>query len=153
MMLFIVIIVLLLPLVLLAGAIVLNRVPLTDSPGFAVRLKTYLTQNVAVLRPDSPYPELWPKVYPIKPGLLCARILPALESLGWEWREAEGDCHYHALVRTPLLGFRDDVLVGVEPVGDSSSRLTVRSSSRLGRGDLGANIRHVLDLVAAVEEQ
>lgn len=148
-----VLVILLAPAALLAGAVLLNRVPLFEPPGFTVRLQTYLGHNVAELRPDADFPELRPAVYPIKPALLCQQVTSALDSLGWEWQALAGDCHYHAIVRTPLLGFKDDVRIGVEPVGDSSSRLAVRSGSRVGRGDMGANIRHVLDLVSAVERQ
>ena len=148
-----ILVIVLAPAVLLAGAILLNRVPLTGPPGFVERLKTYLGQNVAELRPDAGFPELRPVLYPIKPGLLCQQIPPALDALGWQWQELPNDCRYHAVVTTPLLGFKDDVSIGVEAVGDSSSRLIVVSGSRVGRGDLGANIRHVLDLVRTIEEQ
>ncbi len=88
----------------------------------------------------------------IKPTLLCAEIPPALESLGWVWQRS-GDCEFSATVTTPLLKFTDDVTIHVEPVGEASSRLAVRSASRVGRGDLGANTRHILDLVDAVDRQ
>ncbi|MDZ7736587.1 MAG: DUF1499 domain-containing protein [Gammaproteobacteria bacterium] len=103
--------------------------------------------------PMRDFPELRPAVYPIEPALLCQQVTSALEFAGLEWQALAGDCHYHAIVTTPLLGFKDDVRIGVEPVGDSSSHLTIHSGSRVGRGDMGANIRHVLDLVRAVERQ
>ena len=148
-----IIVILLAPALLLAGAILLNRVPLTGEPGFSARLATYLGHNTAELKPDAAFPELRPAVYPVKPDLLCQQIPPALEQLGWQWEALPDDCRYHAVVSTPLLGFRDDVSIGVEAVGDSSSRLKIKSGSRIGRGDLGANTRHVLDLVQAIEEQ
>lgn len=148
-----VIVILLLPLALLIGALLLNRVPLFEPPGFVTRMKTYLGTNVAELRPDSPFPELRPAVYPVKPARLCEQIPPALAVLGWDWQAPAGDCRYRASVTTPLLRFEDDVSIGVEPVGEASSRLRIRSRSRVGKGDLGANTRHILDLIEAVEGQ
>ena len=147
-----VIVIVLLPSILLAGAILLNRVPLFESPGFMARISTYLGHNVARLEPNAAFPELRPALRPVKPALLCAEIPPALDTLGWRWQR-EGDCSFKATVTTSLLGFADDVTVHVEAVGEASSRLAVRSASRVGKGDLGANTRHILDLVAAVDRQ
>ena len=134
------------------GAILLNRVPLMESPGFTARITTYLGHNVARLEPNSRFPELQPALRPVKPALLCAEIPTALDALGWSWQR-DGDCSFRATVTTPLLGFTDDVTIQVEPVGEASSRLAVRSASRVGKGDLGANTRHILDLVDAVDRQ
>jgi len=140
------------PVLLLAGAILLNRVPLTEPPGFMARIGTYLGHNVARLEPNSAFPELQPALRPVKPALLCAAIPAALDALGWSWQR-DGDCSFKATVTTPLLGFTDDVTIHVESVGEASSRLVVRSASRVGKGDLGANTRHILDLVNAVDRQ
>lgn len=149
----IILVILLAPALLLAGALLLNRVPLTEPPGFMERLRTYLGQNTAILAPESRFPELRPVIHPVKPELLCRQIPPALDELGWEWQTIPGDCRYHAVVSTPLLGFMDDLMIGVEAIGDSSSHLVVVSGSRIGKGDLGANTRHILDLVQAIERQ
>ena len=45
-------------------------------------------------------------------------------------------------VRTALFGFVDDLTATVEPAGDGS-RVIIRSRSRVGRGDLGENARHI----------
>ncbi len=146
------IILLLAPISLLAGALWRNRVPLTQPPGLVTRLKTYFGHNVATLQPGSRFPELRPAVYPFKPALLCSEIPQALAALGWDWQDS-GDCHYRATVTTALLGFTDDVSITVEAVGEASSLLKVRSASRFGKGDLGANTRHILDFVAAIDRQ
>src|ERR1700723_1745122 len=46
------------------------------------------------------------------------------------------DGFIEAIARTPILGFRDDVVVRVRPTGDGT-RIDVRSASRYGRHDLG----------------
>ncbi len=150
--LFVIVLIIVLPLVLAAGALLLNRAALFAPPGPLARLATYLGSNVAELQPQAALPELRPGVYPVKPELLCREVAAALDTLGWDWRQTH-DCRYQATVTTPLLKFTDDVTVTVEPVGEASARLYVRSAARIGRGDFGANRRHVLDLVAAVEHQ
>ena len=57
-----------------------------------------------------------------------------------------------AQVRSPLLGFVDDVRVWLEPTTDGGSWLRARSRSRLGRGDLAANAAHLRRLKQALSE-
>lgn len=76
--------------------------------------------------------------------------------LGWRILVvAPGRGHLEAVDRSLLLGLSDDVVVRVRPE-DEGSRVDVRSSSRVGRTDLGANaarIREFLeDLRARAEE-
>jgi len=52
----------------------------------------------------------------------------------------------HAVYRTPLLGFRDDLELRLD---EASSVIQVRSASRVGYSDLGANRRRVEDLRAS----
>jgi len=56
-----------------------------------------------------------------------------------------------AIARTPILGFRDDVVVRVRSTPDGS-RIDVRSASRYGRHDLGANAARVRALIEDVDE-
>ena len=52
-----------------------------------------------------------------------------------------------AVARTPIMGFRDDVVIRVSAAGDGA-RVDIRSASRYGLHDFGANaarIRSLLD--------
>src|SRR5271168_1911163 len=51
-----------------------------------------------------------------------------------------------AIARTPILGFRDDVVVRVRATTDGT-RIDIRSASRYGRHDLGSNATRVRDLI------
>ncbi len=55
-----------------------------------------------------------------------------------------------AIARTPILGFRDDVVVRVRATADGA-RIDVRSASRYGRHDLGANAERVRALIDDVD--
>jgi hypothetical protein len=56
-----------------------------------------------------------------------------------------------AVARTPILGFRDDVVVRVRPTSDGA-RIDVRSASRYGRHDLGTNARRVRNLIDDIDD-
>lgn len=51
-----------------------------------------------------------------------------------------------AVARTPIMGFRDDVIVRVKPF-EGGARVDVRSSSRYGTFDLGTNAERVRRLI------
>jgi len=56
-----------------------------------------------------------------------------------------------AIARTPILGFREDVVVRVRATPDGA-RIDVRSASRYGRHDLGANAARVRALIDDVDD-
>jgi uncharacterized protein (DUF1499 family) len=127
-------------------------VPLLDPPGLGTRLRTYLTTNVAETRPDHSFAELRERSFPVPAPELYARVREAVRGLGWKLVEEDPQAfRLDAVVETPLLHFRDDVQVEVRPAATQDSRLHVRSASRVGRGDFGANTRHVVDLYRSVE--
>jgi hypothetical protein len=56
-----------------------------------------------------------------------------------------------AVARTLILGFRDDVVVRIRAISDGT-RIDVRSASRYGRHDLGANAARVRALIEDIDE-
>jgi uncharacterized protein (DUF1499 family) len=57
-----------------------------------------------------------------------------------------------AVARTPIMGFRDDVIVRVRPF-EGGARVDVRSSSRYGSFDFGANAARVRALLEDMETE
>lgn len=55
------------------------------------------------------------------------------------------------VARTPILGFRDDVVVRVRATTDGA-RIDVRSASRYGRHDLGTNAKRVRALIEDIDD-
>jgi uncharacterized protein (DUF1499 family) len=138
---------------LIAGGLIANRPPMMDPPGLWARLVTYLGTHVAETRPDHPFPELRPRFYALPPDRLYAAAREAIAGLGWGIAaEDSAGLRLEAVVQSALWRFKDDVMVRVEPA-EGGSTLRMRSSSRIGRGDLAANTRHLLDLYAAIEER
>lgn len=131
-------------------AVLRNNVPVTAPPGRLARLRTYLTSNVAETKEDHRFPELRTRSFDGSATELRARVAQAMKSLGWNVSNGGDPMTLRAVIKTPLLGFSDDLTATVESASDFRSKLVVRSSSRVGRGDLGANAGHILRLYEAV---
>lgn len=136
---------------LLAAGIIANRLPLTDAPGLMTRLLTYLNTNVAETTEDSPFAELRLRRYAAPEGLLFDLARRAMQDLQWKITNLDAEKkEIQAVVTTKIWKFKDDVTVQIRPAQPSGSILWIRSASRIGKGDLGANTRHVMDLIEAV---
>jgi uncharacterized protein (DUF1499 family) len=98
------------------------------------------------------YPDVQPLTLPVPPAQAFDRALAAARAMGWEIVDAAADQgRVEATATTFWFGFKDDVVVRVRPDA-SGSRIDVRSLSRVGRSDLGANaqrIRTYLDRLRA----
>jgi uncharacterized protein (DUF1499 family) len=89
------------------------------------------------------YPDLAPARFDAPPDRVLARAVEVARSLGWEIvAVAPAEGRLEATDRTRWLAFRDDVVVRVRPEG-AGARVDVRSLSRVGRSDLGANARRI----------
>jgi uncharacterized protein (DUF1499 family) len=89
------------------------------------------------------YPDLLPIAVPEPPERAFARARAAAESLGWEIVAAEpSEGRLEATATTRWFGFEDDIVVRVRP-GPAGSVVDVRSKSRVGRSDVGANAARI----------
>jgi uncharacterized protein (DUF1499 family) len=69
--------------------------------------------------------------------------------MGWEIVDANpAHGRIEATATTFWFGFKDDVVIRVTPT-DTGSRLDVRSLSRVGRSDVGANAARIRSYLAA----
>ena len=141
-----VICILALPLVFVAVALVLNDLPWSSPPGVITRLVQYLGNNDIRTSVDSTYPELRTRVYQLKEETLFDLARKAVSELGWEIiKDDRETLSIHALVTTRLFRFKDDVVITITDDGMDKYIVNLHSSSRVGKGDLGANTRHVIN--------
>jgi uncharacterized protein (DUF1499 family) len=56
-----------------------------------------------------------------------------------------------AIARTPIMGFRDDVVIRITPLG-GGSQVDVRSASRFGNHDFGTNASRVRSLLEDIDD-
>jgi len=77
-------------------------------------------------------------------------VLPSLVNARTPQDGAARDGIIEAIARTPILGFRDDVIVRVRTTSDGA-RIDVRSASRYGRHDFGTNASRVRNLIDDID--
>jgi uncharacterized protein (DUF1499 family) len=89
------------------------------------------------------YPDIGPALVDVAPDAAFARALAAAQSMGWDILAgvpAEG--RIEAVDTSLLFGFKDDIVIRIAANG-AGSRIDVRSLSRVGRSDIGANARRI----------
>lgn len=85
------------------------------------------------------YPDIQPLRVDLPPAAAFERALSTAENMGWTIVDAdETEGRIEATAQTFWYGFTDDVVIRVKP-NDSGSVIDVRSKSRVGRSDVGAN--------------
>ncbi|MGB5245663.1 MAG: DUF1499 domain-containing protein [Woeseia sp.] len=99
--------------------------------------------------------EGYPDIQPIRmndaPQETLQKALKVLEDMGLEIVAVEpGDGRIEATATTFWFGFKDDVVVRVTPEGNGS-RLDIRSKSRVGRSDVGANAARIRRFVSMLQ--
>lgn len=89
------------------------------------------------------YPDLGPLTLQEPPVQVFPRALAVARDLGWEVVASDlATGRIEASATTFWFGFIDDVVVRISPSG-SGSRIDVRSVSRVGRSDVGANAKRI----------
>ena len=89
------------------------------------------------------YPDIVPVVLRMAPDSAFSLALAAAEAMGWEIVAADTLANrIEATATTRWFGFKDDVVVRIEPL-PQGSRVDVRSVSRVGRSDVGTNAERI----------
>lgn len=93
------------------------------------------------------YPDIVPIVATVPPAEAFALVAASAEAMGWEIVAREPAAGtLQAVATTAWFGFKDDVTIRVSPQAPSktsASRIDIRSRSRVGRGDAGANAERI----------
>jgi uncharacterized protein (DUF1499 family) len=100
---------------------------------------------------DEPGAEPGPLDLPLPVDVVMAQIESAIRTLP-RWRVESSDAAAGTITatrRTRIFRFTDDVTIRLEPIV-SSTRIHVRSKSRVGKSDFGQNRRSVRELFAAL---
>lgn len=102
------------------------------------------------------YPELQPLILEQPVAEVFDAAQAVIEGQAWELAGAEllddGSARVEATDTTLWFGFKDDVVVRIQP-HENGSRLDVRSKSRLGGSDVGANARRINLFIEKLQEQ
>jgi len=96
------------------------------------------------------YPDIKPLLLSVPAGAAYKQALASARGMGWELVASDSTAgRIEATATTPWFGFKDDVVVRVRPEG-SGSRIDVRSVSRVGKSDVGANAQRIRTYLADV---
>ncbi len=108
-----------------------------DTNPLAIDPQTLATQQQA-------YPDIATLHSPLPPGEAYQRALATAQALGWEVAyEDPRDGQIEAVATTPVMAFRDDVVIRLRAGEQGGTRVDLRSVSRVGIGDMGANATRI----------
>ena len=112
------------------------------------------TVNDVTSGESAEYPTLRSRVYYADTEAVLATAQQAVRNLpGWRIVHVnEEDESLEAEVQV-LAGVLDDVSVYLQPLTLGQTRVTIRSRSRQGRGDLGSNAHHIRTLQDAMDQR
>jgi uncharacterized protein (DUF1499 family) len=104
--------------------------------------------------------EAWPDIEPllvgVSPKAAYDGAMTVITKRKWRVVDAQAplpnrDGHIEAIARTPIMGFRDDVVVRIRPTREGA-KIDIRSASRFGTWDFGTNAARVLTLLDDVDD-
>ncbi len=99
------------------------------------------------------YPDVVPLFLAASPDDAYSKAVSLVRARGWEVVATDDvGRRIEATDTTYFFGFKDDVAIRVSTIPDGSSRVDVRSVSRVGRSDIGTNARRVRALLADLSQ-
>jgi len=99
------------------------------------------------------YPDIQPLELPIPAAQAFDRALAVARDLDWEIVASDGAAgRIEAVDTTYWFGFKDDIVIRIRDQA-GGARIDVRSKSRVGRGDAGANARRIRTFLRAFQQR
>ncbi|WP_392384253.1 DUF1499 domain-containing protein [Marinomonas primoryensis] len=90
------------------------------------------------------YPEVLPVYTSKSKDFVYSVVTGLIESRGWEVVAKYSQAGIvEATARTPIFGFRDDVVIRITQIEPDKVQVDMRSCSRTGRGDYGVNAQRI----------
>lgn len=115
--------------------------------------------NSLDIKPDSiaqqrlAYPDLQTLRSPLSPDAAFTRALDVARQLGWQVYHQDRDAGViEAQDTTRIMAFKDDVVIRLRR-DNEGTLVDLRSVSRVGEGDIGANARRINAFLRAFREQ
>lgn len=116
---------------------------------FTATPSDYPAQNTAPQR--AAYPDVRPLELPLSVDDAFVAALALVEARGWEILSSDpAESQIEAIATSRLFGFEDEVAIRVTET-DTGARIDIRSRSRLGQIDRGANARRIKAFLADLE--
>ncbi len=98
------------------------------------------------------YPDIAPLIIALPPAQAFERARAAVQSMGWQVVSADSAKGFIEATDTTLwFGFKDDIVIRITPQGNGS-RVDLRSLSRVGKSDVGANAHRIRRFLTAMKK-
>jgi uncharacterized protein (DUF1499 family) len=98
------------------------------------------------------YPDITPRYASMTTADAFEKVLAAATSFGWDIVDSDAATgRIEAVDTTLFFGFKDDVVFRLTQEGDAA-RLDVRSLSRVGKSDVGANAERIRRIFSALPD-
>lgn len=136
-----------------------------DPPAFDAvrRLRSRATNPVqyaglaAAEQQRDAYPDVAPLELSVAPKTAYDHALALVNKRRWlvldarEPQPKRRDGRIEAVARTPIMGFREDVVIRIRASNDDEARVDMRSSSRYGPHDVGGNASRIRGFLDSLE--
>jgi len=100
------------------------------------------------------YPDIVPVVLDVAPADAFRRVDQVAMALGWDVvARAPADGRIEAVDTSEWFGFTDDIVIRIRAEGTSASRIDIRSKSRLGESDFGANAQRIRGFIEKLKRE
>ncbi|MBI5074947.1 MAG: DUF1499 domain-containing protein [Nitrospirae bacterium] len=104
------------------------------------------------LQQKKAYPDIAPLLLNVPPARTFEKALSAVQTLGWEIVSVDpANGRIEATDTTFWFGFKDDIVIRITAQGNGS-RVDLRSLSRVGRSDVGANADRIRRYLTALRK-
>jgi len=98
---------------------------------------------------EAAYPDIQPIVTKDAPAAATQRAANVGRTMGWNVVATDpASGRVEATATTGWFGFKDDIVVRIRPDASGGSRVDVRSASRVGKSDIGANAARIREFLA-----
>lgn len=111
----------------------------------------YAGQDVA-LQQQKAYPDLDSQQFDVSAKAVQQAAKIVIDSFGWELHANSKGYNLEATHESAWFGFKDDVVIRIEEQ-DGQTTVDVRSKSRVGRSDLGANAERIRAFQKALSKE
>ncbi len=112
------------------------------------------TSDVA-LQQQAGYPDIEPLTLAAAPAEVYEKAEALVEAREWEFLAQDAQAgRIEATATTRFYKFKDDIVIRLTPTGTGTSvstRVDMRSASRVGRSDVGVNAARIKDFLAALK--
>jgi uncharacterized protein (DUF1499 family) len=100
------------------------------------------------------YPDIKPVVIKAAPAEAFHKVDAVAVAMGWEVvARAPADGRLEATATSEWFGLIDDIVIRIRPQGAGSSRIDIRSKSRVGASDFGVNAHRIRAFIERLRQQ